>query len=490
MTTTNDALGVQDLGGVPTGLFIDGQWRPAGDRARFGVEDPATETILAKVASATVADALSAVDAAHGAGAAWAARPARERSDILRRAFDLMRARLEPLARLIVLESGKALPEARAEVAYGAEFLRWFSEEAVRIEGRLGVTPGGAHRMLVTRQPIGVCLFVTPWNFPVAMATRKIGPALAAGCTVVLKPASETPLSALTMAALFHEAGVPPGVVNVVPSRQSGAIAHALLHDRRVRKLSFTGSTEVGRVLLSQAADQVVKCSMELGGNAPFIVLADADLDAAVQAAMVAKLRNGGESCTAANRFYVQRPVVEAFSRRFAQAMADVKVGPGLEEGVQLGPLVNGRTRDKVAELVADALARGAQLLVGGKAPARRGYFYEPTVLAGVPNDARAMREEIFGPVAPICGFDEIDEVVQLANNTEFGLVSFIHTRDLAQGLALAERIESGMVGINRGVVSDPAAPFGGWKQSGMGREGAQEGLLEYLELKYIAASW
>jgi succinate-semialdehyde dehydrogenase/glutarate-semialdehyde dehydrogenase len=480
----------EDLSGVPTELFIDGQWRPAADGARFSVENPATESALAEVASASVGDALAAADAAQRAAASWAARPARERSEILRRAFELLVSRREFLARLIVLENGKALAEARAEVTYAAEFLRWFSEEAVRIDGSLGVTPGGAHRMLVLRQPIGVCLFVTPWNFPVAMATRKIGPALAAGCTVVLKPASETPLSALAMAALFHEAGVPPGVVNVIPSRQSGAIANALLHDERVRKLSFTGSTEVGRVLLSQAADRVVKCSMELGGNAPFIVLADADLDAAVQAAMVAKLRNGGESCTAANRFYVQEPVAAEFARRFAQAMREVRMGPGLEEGVQLGPLVNARTRDKVAELVADAVGRGARVLTGGMAPQRRGYFYEPTVLVDVPAGARVMSEEIFGPVAPVCSFREIDEVVRLANDTEFGLVSFIHTRDLAQGLALAERIESGMVGINRGVVSDPAAPFGGWKQSGMGREGAHEGLLEYLEMKYVAANW
>ncbi|HSV79659.1 MAG TPA: aldehyde dehydrogenase family protein [Ramlibacter sp.] len=331
---------------------------------------------------------------------------------------------------------------------------------------------------------------VTPWNFPLAMATRKIGPALAAGCTVVLKPASETPLSALAMASLFHEAGVPAGAVNVVPSRNSARVTDAMLHDPRVRKLSFTGSTEVGRLLLSQAADRVVNCSMELGGNAPFIVLADADIDAAVAAAMVAKLRNGGESCTAANRFYVQKPLAEEFAGRFADEMRKVKLGPGLEDGAQLGPLVNARTRDKVAELVADAVASGARVLTGGKAPDRRGYFYEPTVLADVPRTARVMSEEIFGPVAPVSSFDDVDEVVRLANDTEFGLVSFVHTRDLAKGLAVAERLESGMVGINRGVVSDPAAPFGGWKQSGLGREGAHEGMLEYLEMKYIAATW
>jgi succinate-semialdehyde dehydrogenase/glutarate-semialdehyde dehydrogenase len=479
-----------DVSSVPKDLFIDGCWRQAESDARFEVEDPATECVLADVASASVADATSAVAAAHRAGRTWAARPPRERSDILRRSFELMREREESLARLVVLENGKALPEARAEVAYAGEFLRWFSEEAVRIDGQLGSTPSGGHRMLVMRQPIGVCFFVTPWNFPLAMATRKIGPALAAGCSVVLKPASETPLSALAMAALFHEAGVPAGVVNVIPSRQSGAIAQALLHDSRVRKLSFTGSTEVGRTLLAQAADNVVKCSMELGGNAPFIVLADADVDAAVQAAMVAKLRNGGESCTAANRFYVHESLAKRFAERFADAMRAVSMGPGLAPGVQLGPLVNGRTRDKAAELVADAVARGARVLTGGKMPQRRGYFYEPTVLADVPPSARVMSEEIFGPVAPVCAFTDIDEAIALANDTEYGLVSFVHTRDLAQGLSVAERLECGMVGINRGVVSDPAAPFGGWKQSGIGREGAHEGLLEYLEMKYIAAQW
>ncbi len=475
---------------APRGLFIGGQWRDATDKAYFDVENPATEAVIARVASASVEDAISAVAAAHLSAAAWAARPARERSEILRRAFELMIERRASLSRLVVLESGKALPEAMSEVTYAAEFLRWFSEEAVRIDGSFGSTPGGAHRMLVLRQPIGVCVFVTPWNFPVAMATRKIGPALAAGCTVVLKPASETPLSALVMAALFKEAGVPDGVVNVVPSRRSGEVTNAMLHDSRVRKLSFTGSTEVGRVLLAQAADRVVKCSMELGGNAPFIVLADADVDAAVAAAMVAKMRNGGESCTAANRFYVQRPIADVFAKRFAEAMRNIKMGPGLEEGVQLGPLVNARTRDKVAELVADAVTRGARVMTGGKAPDRRGYFYEATVLTEVPRDARVMTEEIFGPVAPVAAFDDIDEAIALANDTEFGLVSFVHTRDLAKGLAVAERIESGMVGINRGVVSDPAAPFGGWKQSGVGREGAHEGLLEYLEMKYIAANW
>ncbi len=478
------------LAAVLKGLYIRGVWRPAHDGARLSVIDPATEQTIAEVADAGESDALDAVDAAAAAGPAWAARPPRERGEILRRAFELIIRHRDAIARLITLESGKALAEARGEATYAAEFLRWYSEEAVRAQGEIGTAPSGANRMIILRQPVGVCVFITPWNFPAAMATRKIGPALAAGCTVVLKPAKETPLTALAMASVFEEAGVPPGVVNVVPSRRSSKIVAAMLRDPRVRKLSFTGSTQIGRVLLAQAAEGIVKCSMELGGNAPFLVFADADLDVAVASAMVAKLRNGGESCTAANRFYVQTPVAEEFARRFAWAMATVKIGPGLDDGVQMGPLVNAATRDKVAELVADARDRGGRVLAGGKAPARAGFFYEPTVIAGLPTGARAFHEEIFGPLAPIASFDSVDEAVALANDTEFGLVSFVHTRDLAKALAVAERIESGMVGINRGVVSDPAAPFGGWKQSGVGREGAHEGLLEYLETKYIAASW
>lgn len=479
-----------EISKVPKGLYIDGQWRNASNGATFEVIDPATEEVLAEVASGSIEDALAAVDAAYAAGKAWAATAPRQRGEVLRKSFELLMQRKEEFARLIVLESGKALAEARGEVSYAAEFLRWYSEEAVRIVGEVSTAPGGANRILVLRQPIGVAVFVTPWNFPAAMATRKIGPALAAGCTVVLKPASETPLTALAMAALFEEAGVPGGVINVVPSRQSGKVVNAMLHDPRVRKLSFTGSTEIGRVLLSQAADQVVKCSMELGGNAPFIVFADADLDVAVASAMVAKLRNGGESCTAANRFYVERPVADEFARRFAAAMAAVKLGPGLDESVQLGPLVNRSTLDKVAQLVEEAVGQGATVLTGGKARAGRGYFFEPTLLTGVRSDARILKQEIFGPVAPICVFDTVEEAIALANDTEFGLVSFVHTRDLGKALAVSERIEAGMVGINRGVVSDPAAPFGGWKQSGVGREGGHDGLLEYLESKYICAAW
>lgn len=475
---------------APKGLYINGQWRDASDGATFEVFDPATEEVLTSVASASIDDALDAVAAAYAAGGAWAATAPRKRGEILRKAFELLMARQEEYARLIVLESGKALAEARGEVAYAAEFLRWYAEEAVRIVGEVSTAPGGANRILVVRQPIGVAVFVTPWNFPAAMATRKIGPALAAGCTVVLKPASETPLTALAMAGLFEEAGVPAGVINVVPSRQSGKIVNAMLHDPRVRKLSFTGSTEIGRVLLSQAADKLVKCSMELGGNAPFVVFADADLDVAVASAMVAKLRNGGESCTAANRFYVERPVAAEFARRFAAAMAAVKLGPGLDESVQLGPLINRNTLNKVAELVEEAVGQGATVLTGGKVRSGPGYFYEPTLLTDVRADARILKQEIFGPVAPLCVFDTVEEAIALANDTEFGLVSFVHTRDLAKALAVSERIEAGMVGINRGVVSDPAAPFGGWKQSGVGREGGHDGLLEYLESKYICATW
>jgi len=480
----------QEVTDVPKGLYIAGRWRGASDGATFGVTDPATGQRLADVASATVEDALAAVGAADAAGKAWAATAPRARSDILRRAFELLIQRKEAFARLIVLESGKALAEARGEVGYAAEFLRWYAEEAVRIVGEVSTAPGGANRILVLRQPIGVAVFVTPWNFPAAMATRKIGPALAAGCTVVLKPASETPLTALALAALFEEAGVPAGVVNVLPSRQSGPVVAAMLHDPRVRKLSFTGSTGIGRVLLAQAAHNVVKCSMELGGNAPFIVFADADLEAAVAAAMVAKLRNGGESCTAANRYYVERPVADEFSRRFAAAMASVKVGPGLDETVQLGPLINGAALDKVAQLVGEAVAQGATVVTGGSARPGPGYFYEPTLLTGVAPGARILREEIFGPVAPVCVFDTVDQAVALANDTQYGLVAFVHTRDLARALAVSERIEAGMVGINRGVVSDPAAPFGGWKQSGVGREGGHDGLLEYLESKYVCVDW
>ena len=471
-------------------LFIGGRSVPASDGGRFDVVDPATGEVLAEVADATVADAIAAVDAAAAAAPGWAATPPRERGETLRRAYELMTARAEDLARLISRENGKALPDARGEVAYAAEFFRWYAEEAVRVFGTVGTAPSGTNRILVQHQPVGVCVLVTPWNFPAAMATRKIGPALAAGCTTVLKPASDTPLTALALAGILADAGVPAGVVNVLPARRSGAVVAAMLHDGRVRKLSFTGSTEVGRILLREAADRVVNVSMELGGNAPFLVFADADLDAAVDGAMIAKMRNAGEACTAANRFYVEAPVAEEFARRLAARMADLRLGPGVDTGVDVGPLVNAEAVEKVDELVRDAVGRGAKALSGGRRPVRVGWFYEPTVLVDVPPDAELLREEIFGPVAPVVSFGTEQEAIDRANDTEYGLVAYVFTGDLARGLRVSERLEAGMVGLNRGLVSDPAAPFGGIKQSGIGREGGHEGVLDYLEAKYIATAW
>ncbi len=478
------------LDGVPTDLFIGGAWRRSQGDGRFDVLDPASGAVLTTVADGTVADGLAAVDAAEKAAAGWASTAPRARAEILRRAFEAMTAQLDQLAELVSLENGKSLTDARGEVAYAAEFFRWYSEEAVRAIGAVTTAPSGANRILVTHQPVGICVLVTPWNFPAAMATRKMGPALAAGCTVVLKPASDTPLTALLMARILAESGVPDGVVNVVPSRRSGAVVSAMLHDPRVRKLSFTGSTEVGRVLLAQAADQVINCSMELGGNAPFLVFADADLDAALDGAMVAKMRNGGEACTAANRFYVQRPVVDEFSRRLAERMGALRLGPGTEPDTQVGPLVNEESVGKVAELVDAAVKDGATTIIGGRRLDQPGYYYEPTVLTGVRPEAAILTQEIFGPVAPIVTFTDEDEAVRLANDTEYGLVAYVYTGDLARGLRVAERLESGMVGLNRGLVSDPAAPFGGVKQSGVGREGGHEGMLDYMEAKYIAVQW
>jgi succinate-semialdehyde dehydrogenase / glutarate-semialdehyde dehydrogenase len=479
-----------EAGWVPRELWIGGQWLPSADGRRIEVSDPSTGLQLTDVADATVEDGLAAVAAAHEAGPAWAATAPRARSEVLRRAFDLMTERSEELARLIVLENGKALRDARAEVSYAAEFFRWYAEEAVRAVGDVQTAPSGSNRILVVRQPVGVCVLVTPWNFPAAMSTRKIGPALAAGCTVVLKPASLTPLTALALAALLADAGVPAGVVNVVPSSRSSTVVSAMLHDPRVRKLSFTGSTEVGRRLLREAADGVLSSSMELGGNAPFLVFDDADLDAAVSGAMLAKMRGGGEACTAANRFYVQRGIAPAFVARFAEAMAAVRMGPGLEDGVELGPLVDEPSRAKVSELVADAVSRGATIVTGGAPAIGWGWFYPATVLASVAPDSAIMVQEIFGPVAPVVVFDDETEVVGLANDTAYGLVAYVYTRDLARGLRVSEALEAGMVGLNRALVSDPAAPFGGVKHSGIGREGGHVGLLEYLESKYIAVQW
>jgi succinate-semialdehyde dehydrogenase / glutarate-semialdehyde dehydrogenase len=473
---------------VPTGLLIGGEWRP-GSAGTLGVTDPATEDTLVEIANGTPEDAIAAVAAAHAALPGWAATPPRQRAECLRRAWALMIERSEAIARLMVLENGKALRDARGEVTYAAEFFRWFAEEAVRIDGSVVTAPSGANRILVLRQPVGVSVLVTPWNFPAAMATRKIGPALAAGCTVVLKPAKETPLTAFAIAAILSEAGVPDGVVNVVVGQSAGPMVSAMLADPRVRKLSFTGSTEVGRVLLRTAAETVTNCSMELGGNAPFLVFEDADIDAAIEGAFLAKMRNGGEACTAANRFYVHDKVADEFTAKFAARLEKLSVGPGLEEGTDLGPLVNEDTRSKVATLVAEAVGAGAQVVTGGRAPDRRGYYYLPTVL-GVPATSSILGTEIFGPVAPVVRFTDEADAIRWANDTEYGLVSYLYTADLRRALRVSEALETGMVGVNRGIVSDPAAPFGGVKQSGLGREGGHDGLLEFMETKYVAVEW
>ncbi len=479
-----------ELRTMPTDCLIGGVWRAGSDGDRFDIHDPSTGETIASVASATVEDGLAAVDAAHDALAGWAATPPRERAEILRRAFDMMTERRDEIAELIVRENGKTLADARGETAYAAEFFRWYAEEAVRALGSIGSSPTGDKRMLVVHQPVGVAVLVTPWNFPAAMATRKIGPALAAGCSIVLKPASDTPLTALLVGEILEEADVPAGVVNIVPSRRSGAIVSAMLHDPRVRKLSFTGSTEVGRKLLHEAADCVVNTSMELGGNAPFLVFDDADLDAAIDGAMVAKMRNGGEACTAANRFYVQRGIAGEFTRRLAERMRALKVCPGLEAGAELGPLVNEAAVTEVHDLVESAVANGAAIETGGAPIDGPGHFYPATVISSVPPDADILNHEIFGPVAPVVEFDEEAEAIALANDTEYGLVAYLYTGDLARGLRVSEVLEAGMIGLNRGLVSDPAAPFGGVKQSGIGREGGHEGLLDYTEQKYIATNW
>src|SRR5262245_27845712 len=478
------------LANVPTDLWIGGKWRKSTDRERFDVIDPATENKIASVASAGVEDAKAAVDAAGDAFEGWAGRKPRERAETLRKAFELIMRDAERFAKLITIENGKALSDSRGEVAYAAEFFRWYAEEAVRNIGEVSRAPSSGARIFVHHKPAGVAVLVTPWNFPAAMATRKIGPALAAGCTVVLKPASETPLTMLALMPILEEAGVPAGVVNVVPSRRSGPVVSAMLHDPRVRVVSFTGSTEVGRKLLHEAADNVVKPAMELGGNAPFIVFEDADIDAAIEGAMVAKMRNMGEACTAANRFYVHEKVQDEFSKKLTAKMGALKMGNGLDDGVSLGPLVNAEGRDKVVELVDDAVSKGAKILTGGKKPDGAGYFYPATVLSNVSNDAKMLNEEIFGPVASLQTFKEEAEVIHRANDTEYGLVAYLYTKDLSRGMRVSEKLDFGMIGLNRGLVSDPAAPFGGTKQSGVGREGAHEGMLEFMETQYISVSW
>src|SRR3984885_3444098 len=478
------------LANVPTDLWIGGKWRKSSDGARFDVIDPATERKIADVASASIDDAKAALDAAQAAFAPWAAKKPRERGEILRKAYELIMRDAERLAKLITIENGKALSDSRGEVAYAAEFFRWYAEEAVRNVGQNSRAPSSGARIFVQHKPAGIAVLVTPWNFPAAMATRKIGPALAAGCPVVLKPASETPLTMLALMPLLEEAGVPAGVVNVIPSRRSGAVVSAMLHDPRVRVVSFTGSTEVGRKLLHEAADNVIKPAMELGGNAPFIVFEDADIDAAIEGAMIAKMRNMGEACTAANRFYVHEKVHDEFADKLTAKMSGLKMGNGLDDGVALGPLVNKDGRDKVIELVDDAVQKGAKVLTGGKGPNGPGFFYPATVLANVSDNSKMLNEEIFGPVASLQTFKSEDEVITRANNTEYGLVAYLYTKDVGRGIRVSEKLEFGMIGLNRGLVSDPAAPFGGTKQSGLGREGAQEGMLEFMETQYISVPW
>jgi succinate-semialdehyde dehydrogenase/glutarate-semialdehyde dehydrogenase len=488
MTTITPSQEHKILDEVPKQLYIGGEWRD-GAKGTISVEDPSTGESLCEVADASVDDAVAALDAAVEAGREFAAHPPRERGEILRRAFEAIVARTDDLALIMTLEMGKPMRESRAEIVYAAEFLRWYSEQAVRIDGRYAVAPNGQGRLLTMKQPVGPCLMITPWNFPLAMGTRKIGPAVAAGCTMVVKPAQQTPLSMLMLAKILEEAGLPKGVLNLITASSSGETTAPLIADPRLRKLSFTGSTEVGRKLMAAASDNLLRLSMELGGNAPFIVFDDADIDAAVQGAMIAKMRNIGEACTAANRLYVAGSVADQFAEKLAEKMGSLKLGRGTDEDVDVGPLIDSKQRDKVSELVSDALGRGARAVVGGNARDGAGYFYEPTVLTGVPEDAEVLREEIFGPVAPVRGFADEDEAVAAANNTEYGLVAYVFTSDLKRALRVVERLETGMVGLNQGMVSNAAAPFGGVKQSGFGREGGPEGIEEYLETKYVAVN-
>ncbi|HYH57777.1 MAG TPA: NAD-dependent succinate-semialdehyde dehydrogenase [Thermoleophilaceae bacterium] len=471
---------------VPKQLLVGGEWID-GAEGTLPVEDPATEETLVEVADASPDDAMKALDAAVETQKEWQSTPPRERGEILRRAWEEITERADELALLMTLEMGKSLAESKAEITYGSEFLRWFAEEAVRIDGRYATAPNGQGRLLTMKQPVGPCLLITPWNFPLAMGTRKIGPAVAAGCTMVIKPAKQTPLSMLALAEILSNAGLPPGVLNVVTSSSSGSVMEPLIKDPRLRKLSFTGSTPVGQKLMEQAAERLLRVSMELGGNAPFIVFDDADLDDVVDGAMIAKMRNIGEACTAANRFHVADSLADEFAERLAERMKALKLGRGTEEGVDIGPLIDADQRSKVQELVDDAVGKGAQCVVGGSPREGPGYFYEPTVLASVPDDANLLKEEIFGPVAPVKAFDSEEEAIAAANDTEYGLVAYVYTRDVKRALRVSEALEYGMVGLNQGMVSNPAAPFGGIKASGFGREGGYEGIEEYLETKYVA---
>jgi len=473
------------LSSVPTGLWIGGEERPGS--STFDVLNPATDEVLTTVGNATATDAIEAMDAACAVQADWAATPARERGEILRAVFEMIIDRADDVATLMTLEMGKVLPESMGEVKYGAEFFRWFAEEAVRIHGRYTPSPAGTGRIVVTKQPLGPCYAITPWNFPLAMGTRKIGPALAAGCTMIVKPAQETPLTMLLLAKLMAEAGLPKGVLSVLPSNKPREVTTALIEDGRLRKLTFTGSTGVGKALVKQSADALLRTSMELGGNAPFVVFDDADVDAAVEGAMLAKMRNGGEACTAANRFYVANSLLDDFTDKFVKRMGELTLGNGLDPSTKLGPLINPNQLKTVQELVDDAVEKGATVATGGQAPGGPGNFYPATVLTGVPLNARILKEEVFGPVAPIVGFDTEQQGIAAANDTEYGLAAYIFTQSLDRALRVAESIEAGMVGVNRGVISDPAAPFGGVKESGFGREGGFEGIEEYLDVKYIA---
>ena len=473
------------LESVPNELFIGGHWRPASSNDTLSVHDPATGDVIRDIADATPDDGMAALDAAVDAADSWASTPARERAEILRRAFDLLQARKEDFALLMTIEMGKPLAEARGEVAYGGEFLRWFSEEATRVQGRYGANPENTGRMFVTQHPVGPCFLITPWNFPLAMATRKIAPALAAGCTVVVKPAALTPLTTLLLVKILQDAGLPDGVVNVVTTSSSSAVSAPIIADPRLRKLSFTGSTQVGQALLRQAATGVLRTSMELGGNAPFVVFGDADLDKAVDGAIAAKFRNIGQACTAANRFIVHSSVAAEFSRRVTERVDAFGIGRGTEDGVTIGPLIDAKAVAKADELVTDAVERGATVTTGGSAIDRPGTFYAPTVLTDVAPGSDILREEIFGPVLAIATFDTDDEAVSLANDTEYGLVSYVYTEDFRRGQRMIERLQTGMMGLNVGVVSNAAAPFGGWKMSGLGREGGAEGIHEYLQTKY-----
>ena len=472
---------------VPTQLFIGGEWRDASGGATLDVEDPSTGESIASVADATPEDAQAAIDACCAVQGEWAKHPPRERGEILRRAYELITERADDLALVMTLEMGKPLAESKAEVAYASEFFRWFAEEAVRIEGRFATAPNGVGRLITMRQPVGPCYAITPWNFPMAMGTRKIGPAVAAGCTMVIKPAQQTPLSMYALAQILEEAGLPAGVLNVVTSKSSSDVSKPIIGDPRLRKLTFTGSTEVGRMLVEQSAEGLLRTSMELGGNAPFLVFEDADVDEAVKGAMIAKMRNIGEACTAANRFHVHESVAGEFTEKLAAKMSAMKIGRGVDDGVEVGPLIDATQRDKVAELVEDATGKGADLVVGGSRGDGSGYFFEPTVLGGVTEDARLLKEEIFGPVAPVISFSDEEQAVAAANATEFGLVSYVYTSDLKRAFRVCEGLETGMIGLNQGLVSNPAAPFGGVKASGFGREGGAEGIHEYLEVKYVA---